>query len=169
MALAFEYELLLHLLMRRSRFACYDVPGSYTLETTLCEKDPTTHVPLKLCEGGFICYNPLLARCNSTNVIELPANDKPVILKVADSTSGLNGKYLQASNGQIQVGGRGNAGVCPPSLTGDECPRSKNTVFQDDGQSLAVKIDGGQEIYVRTNGSLAFTQANTTVPATDVR
>lgn len=136
--------------------------------SALCRVNSTTHLVQKFCEPNS-CYDPLRARCDTSTVVKLPTNINPVHLKVVNSSNGLEGKYLQAANGQIQIGGRGTDVPCPQSLTPDECPESKNTAFQDDGQGLSVKVDGGQEIYITTNGSMAFIKANATGTPSDVR
>lgn len=76
------------------------------------------------------------------------------ILTVSD-TGSLNLQELHARNKRFYLGGR-NDEYCP--LPFGECPDSSiTTVFNPDG-SLAVYVPGGQQTYIKTDGTLSYTE-----------
>lgn len=83
--------------------------------------------------------------------------DGPVLLQAFDSLYGaLDGEYIQAYDGYLHLGGLG-AGKC---LDSGGLPFSclmSRTVFDSRGERLAAMAPGGQKLYTKSDGSIAFT------------
>lgn len=112
----------------------------------------------RLC--GKLCYSPNLHICNGTHLVWDRSVHDPVVLQAANLTTDLDGEYIQAVDGHLQVGGAPNVGHCPDTVPSDECPRHDNTVFSETGYRLAVVVTWGQNLYLKTDGSVAFTKAS---------
>lgn len=80
------------------------------------------------------------------------------ILTASLPGSKLDGLTVEASGQAFYIGGNGPATYCPTQVE-PYCPNVTGTFFAGLG-ALYVEVPGGQQVYIRENGAMAFTQAH---------
>lgn len=79
------------------------------------------------------------------------------------SASPIHFQNMNARGGSFYLGGKGPSSYCPSEVVGAEnCPPGDTTTFAggDNTLSLGVVVPGGQQVYVRPDGSLGYTTAH---------
>lgn len=106
----------------------------------------------------------LLAAASTTLAAPLEARHdtaKPFTLDISFSNSPLSGP-IQASSGSFWIGK--NATTSCPSSVNPNCPAGNTTSFTSSGNGLLhlnTEVPGGQQVYIRPDGLLTYTQAHT--------
>lgn len=95
--------------------------------------------------------------CNGISLSEPPKVLSSFYLSVLAPSRNYSFEYIQASGNQFWVGGSPST-YCPWSNDNPACVSDSNTVFYSN--ALAVYAPGGQRIFIKKDGTLAFTQAH---------
>ncbi|KAH0349346.1 hypothetical protein KCU81_g2962, partial [Aureobasidium melanogenum] len=102
----------------------------------------------------------LLAAASSTLAAPLEARHdpaKPFTLDISFSNSPLSGP-IQASGGSFWIGKNASTS-CPSNV--NPCPAGNSTSFTSSGNGLLylnTEVPGGQQVYIRPDGLLTYTQ-----------
>ncbi|KAI4727003.1 hypothetical protein E4T49_05251 [Aureobasidium sp. EXF-10728] len=105
----------------------------------------------------------LLAAASSTLAAPLEARHdagKAFTLDISFSNSPLSGP-IQASGGSFWIGKKASTS-CPDSVN-PNCPSGNSTSFTTSGNGLLnlnTEVPGGQQVYIRPDGLLTYTQAH---------
>lgn len=96
--------------------------------------------------------------CNGITLSEPKKSTSPFYLSVFAPGRDYSFQYIQAAGDQFWVGGNPST-YCPfEDEDPDACAYDSNTVFYSN--SLAVTTPGGQRIFIKEDGTLAFTVAH---------
>ncbi|KAF2159359.1 hypothetical protein M409DRAFT_30237 [Zasmidium cellare ATCC 36951] len=140
-------------------------PAHYNNETHWCAENSSGSHLCEIVDGMYYslcgtdrCYNYLQYDCNGITLSEPKKSTSPFYLSVFAPGRDYSFQYIQAAGDQFWVGGNPST-YCPfEDEDPDACAYDSNTVFYSN--SLAVTTPGGQRIFIKEDGTLAFTVAH---------
>ncbi|KAK4498972.1 hypothetical protein PRZ48_009483 [Zasmidium cellare] len=145
-------------------------PAHYNNETHWCAENSSGSHLCEIVDGVYYslcgtdrCYTDFQYVCNGITLSEQERSNSSFYLSVFAPGRDYLYQYIQAAGNEFWVGG--DPSTYCPSFVEDEdpeaCKADSNTVFY--ANSLAVITPGGQRIFIKEDGTLAFTQAHSSL------